>query len=188
LPAGSALAHDLGELPELGRRLGCFGLELWRGQAGFQRRALGQLRAHSVEIVGDPLQERCARRKRRVAVAVERFVGEAHGEVDFRSPAESEARFDFPVCGGIERVHRALGRRDVCRADEKFSCQCHSNSPFIIGAPANATRRTRYALGKAAISSAVVRIWWAKVGPFSSCAACIISCENAAVASRTRVT
>ena len=33
----------------------------------------------------------------------------------------------------------------------------------------------RYALGKAAISSAVVRIAWAKVGPFSTCAACIIS-------------
>jgi hypothetical protein len=89
------------------------------------------------------------------------------------------------------RFRRSLGRRDVCHADEKFSCQCHLNSPFIVSSSARrrpSAQSARYALGKAAISSAVVRIWWAKVGPFSLCAACIISCEKAAVASRTRVT
>jgi hypothetical protein len=41
---------------------------------------------------------------------------------------------------------------------------------------------------KAAITSVVVKIEWAKAGPFSSWAACIMSAVTAAVASRTSVT
>ena len=45
-----------------------------------------------------------------------------------------------------------------------------------------------YAEGNAAISSFVLRMAWAKVGPFSSCAACIISLLRSGVASPTSVT
>jgi hypothetical protein len=45
-----------------------------------------------------------------------------------------------------------------------------------------------YALTSAAITASVVRMACAKVGPLISCAACIASALNAAVASRTSVT
>src|SRR5712671_2671904 len=46
-------------------------------------------------------------------------------------------------------------------------------------------RRAAHGLTRAAITSLVVRMAWAKVGPLISCAACIASELNAAVASRT---
>lgn len=109
-----------------------------------------------------------------MVVAVERFIGEARRAIHFRAAAKGEGRFDLGIGRGIERLHRARAGGHFLRANEEVASERHERPPCTSAS--------------AATSSAVLRISCAKVGPFSSWAACIISFVKAAVASRTSVT
>ncbi|MNL43293.1 hypothetical protein D3C87_1658000 [compost metagenome] len=129
----AAPAHHIGELAELGRGFCRLGLKLRGGQTRFQRGPRRKFVANGVEIVGDAVEEGRTAGERGMAVKVKGLVGECCSLVNLGHATQGEIRLDQLVGGGIERLHRPLGGRDIVGADNQGSCQFHRITPAVPG-------------------------------------------------------
>ncbi len=140
----AALADDDGELAEDGGGPYGLALELGGRQTGLQLETCGELVLDRLQLVRDEFEERGAFRKPGVAVAVERFVGQAERAVDLGRAAEGELGLDEFAGGGVERLHGSRGRGHLGGSDQQVSGEGHACAPL-----------------NAAVSSSVVVMAWA---------------------------